>query len=138
MAFLAALARVVRELRGRPTSAFARHPTVDGGPLPPEVSLAAALAPVPDADTDTEASNAWADPPVLAVTEWGPDDVEPPDTTWAPPVDGACPDGYPVKGKLRSGIYHLPGMAAYERTVPDRCYPTAETAVADGLRAARR
>ena len=58
--------------------------------------------------------------------------------TWCDPVDGACPDGYPVKAKLTSGIYHLPGMSAYARTTPDRCYGSPEAAVADGLRAAKR
>src|SRR6478735_9264309 len=39
---------------------------------------------------------------------------------WVEPFEGACPPGYPVKGKLASGIYHQPGGAAYERTKPDR------------------
>ncbi|QXC63080.1 hypothetical protein KSP35_10020 [Aquihabitans sp. G128] len=59
-------------------------------------------------------------------------------TTWVDPVEGGCPDGYPVKAKVKSGIFHLPGMAFYDRTAPDRCYPTAEAAVADGLRPAKR
>lgn len=69
------------------------------------------------------------------------DDTEPETTgaqTWSAPVDGACPDGFPVKAKLRSGIFHVPGGLAYERTHPDRCYPTPEAAEADGLRAAKR
>ena len=57
---------------------------------------------------------------------------------WAPPVERGCPDGYPVKVKLASGIYHLPGGLAYERTTPDRCYATAEQAEADGFRPAKR
>lgn len=64
--------------------------------------------------------------------------VVPPAPTWVEPVEGACPEGYPVKGKLRSGIYHLPGMLAYDRTGPDRCYRSAADAEADGLRAAKR
>jgi hypothetical protein len=39
---------------------------------------------------------------------------------------------------MKSRIYHLPGMAAYERTVPDRCYVDAAAAEADGLRIAKR
>jgi hypothetical protein len=54
------------------------------------------------------------------------------------PVDGACPDGYPVKGKRSSGIYHVPGGLSYARTVPDRCYATPADAAADGLRKALR
>lgn len=58
--------------------------------------------------------------------------------TWVEPVDGACPDGYPIKAKVKSGIFHQPGGLAYERTNPDRCYPDAASAEADGLRAAKR
>lgn len=58
--------------------------------------------------------------------------------TWTAPVDGSCPEGFPIKAKLTSGIFHLPGMAAYARTNPDRCYATADDALADGLRAAKR
>ncbi|HEY7133568.1 MAG TPA: hypothetical protein VIB48_00755 [Acidimicrobiia bacterium] len=54
------------------------------------------------------------------------------------PVEGDCPPGFPVKGKRSSGIFHVPGGLSYDRTVPDRCYATAEDAAADGLRAARR
>ena len=39
---------------------------------------------------------------------------------------GACPDrAHPVKAKLTSRIFHLPGMTHYERTHPDRCYASA-------------
>ncbi|MCU4186540.1 hypothetical protein K6U06_19390 [Acidiferrimicrobium sp. IK] len=55
----------------------------------------------------------------------------------ADPVDGRCPDGYPVKAKQRSRIYHLPGMALYERTTPDRCYRSAEDAERSGFRRAK-
>ena len=61
-----------------------------------------------------------------------------PSGTWAEPIDGACPPGFPVKAKLTSGIFHVPGGLSYDRTKPDRCYPTAVAAEADGLRAARR
>jgi hypothetical protein len=50
------------------------------------------------------------------------------------PVDGACPDGFPIKANDNSGIYHVPGGRFYERTRPERCYPTAEAAEADGYR----
>jgi hypothetical protein len=55
-----------------------------------------------------------------------------------PGADGACPLSHPVKAKLSSGIYHLPGGQNYERTKPDRCYVDAAAAEADGLRAAKR
>jgi hypothetical protein len=54
---------------------------------------------------------------------------------WVEPnSDGSCPDGYPIKAKLHSGIYHVPGGANYERTHPDRCYADEEAAEKDGLR----
>jgi hypothetical protein len=61
-----------------------------------------------------------------------------PASGWVEPVDGTCPTGHPVKAKLSSKIYHLPGMANYERTRPDRCYAGAAEAEADGLRPAKR
>ncbi len=57
---------------------------------------------------------------------------------WVEPVDGACPATHPVKGKPGSGIFHLPGGLFYDRTVPERCYRSAEAAEADGLRPAKR
>ncbi len=56
----------------------------------------------------------------------------------APTADGGCPDGYPVKAKLKSKIFHVAGGVLYERTVPDRCYASAQAAEADGLRASLR
>jgi hypothetical protein len=54
---------------------------------------------------------------------------------WVEPADsGACPAHHPVKAKLSSGIFHVPGGANYARTQPDRCYLSVETAEADGLR----
>jgi hypothetical protein len=66
-----------------------------------------------------------------------------PETTTAAPAwvepngDGTCPDGYPVKAKLGSGIFHVPGGANYERTHADRCYRDEDAAIADGLRASK-
>lgn len=67
-----------------------------------------------------------------------PVEAETPLAAWVPPVDGACPPGYPVKAKHGSTVFHLPGGASYERTRPDRCYRDAAAAEADGLRAAKR
>jgi len=62
-----------------------------------------------------------------------------PGAGWVEPeADGACPDGYPIKAKLASGIFHVPGMLAYDRTTPDRCYRDEASAEADGLRKAKR
>jgi hypothetical protein len=54
---------------------------------------------------------------------------------WVEPNgDGGCPATHPVKAKVKSGIFHEPGGANYERTKPDRCYLDATAAEADGLR----
>jgi hypothetical protein len=63
------------------------------------------------------------------------------DTTspWVDAADnGACPAHHPVKAKLASGIFHVPGGANYTRTLADRCYLSAEAAEADGLRRSKR
>jgi hypothetical protein len=57
---------------------------------------------------------------------------------WKAGTGKSCPDGYPVKVKVRSGLYHEPGMFAYDRTNPDRCYPSAEAAEDDGFTRAKR
>jgi hypothetical protein len=57
---------------------------------------------------------------------------------WVGPCEGDCPPTHPVKVKLRSGLFHLPGMALYERTKADRCYISAQQAGADGFRPSSR
>jgi hypothetical protein len=52
--------------------------------------------------------------------------------------DGVCPQSHPVKAKLSSKIFHLPGSRNYSRTKADRCYPDETSAQADGLRPALR
>lgn len=56
----------------------------------------------------------------------------------APSEHGSVPATHPVKAKLASRIYHLPGMSFYDRTNPDRCYVSAEAAEADGFSRAKR
>jgi hypothetical protein len=80
--------------------------------------------------------------PTPAAPEWPPlappaPTAPGPTTRWVPPVDGACPDGYPIKANDNSGIYHVPGGRSYDRTVPERCYADAADAEADGYRAAK-
>lgn len=65
-----------------------------------------------------------------------PDDGDAP-ARWVAPVDGACPEGYPIKANDNSGIFHVPGGRFYERTVPERCYADAADAEADGYRRAK-
>jgi micrococcal nuclease len=57
---------------------------------------------------------------------------------WVEASGDVCPTTHPVKAKLSSRLYHLPGMLAYARTRPDRCYATEDAAVADGLTKSRR
>lgn len=57
-----------------------------------------------------------------------------PESWTAPNDDGSAPSGYPVKVKTSSGIFHVPGGRFYDRTVPDRCYPSEAAAEADGYR----
>jgi micrococcal nuclease len=59
-------------------------------------------------------------------------------TAWVEPSGDVCPTSHPVKGKLSSKIFHLPGMLNYDRTKPDRCYRDGDSAEADGLRPAKR
>ena len=51
-----------------------------------------------------------------------------------PGPDGAVPDSHPIKVKVTSGIFHVPGGRFYERTTADRLYPSAESAEAAGYR----
>jgi hypothetical protein len=57
---------------------------------------------------------------------------------WVDAEEGTCPASHPVKGKLASGIFHVPGGQSYDRTRADRCYLDPDAAVEDGLRAAKR
>ena len=87
--------------------------------------------------------------PSVSAPEWPPLSPEPrpapaeksktaaPAERWVPPVDGGCPDGYPVKANDNSGIFHVPGGRFYDRTVAERCYANAEDAIADGYRPAK-
>jgi hypothetical protein len=54
---------------------------------------------------------------------------------WKPlNADGTMPDGYPIKAKNQSMIFHVPGGRFYDRTRPERCYATEDAAAADGFR----
>lgn len=55
-------------------------------------------------------------------------------TRWVAADGTDAPAGYPVKVNTRSGIYHVEGGLAYERTRPDRWYRSAADAEADGFR----
>ena len=65
-------------------------------------------------------------------------DTSPRKPPWVEPSEGVCPTSHPIKAKLASMIYHLPGMLAYSRTNPDRCYATERGATKDGFVKAKR
>jgi hypothetical protein len=64
---------------------------------------------------------------------------EKPAPEWLPPQDdGSCPPTHLIKAKATSHLYHLPGMFAYDRAKPDRCYAEEAAAAADGFTRAKR
>jgi hypothetical protein len=137
--------------RAEPDRAATPEPTVEREPevssAGPRVlvgdSFVAVEEPDPEPDTTDEGERILRGDSFVAVEPAAPHDIEPApphavDTTWVSPIDGGCPPGYPVKAKLGSRIYHRPGGLSYERTRPDRCYPSTDAAEADGFRAAKR
>ncbi|MDQ1376700.1 MAG: hypothetical protein QOE15_873 [Acidimicrobiaceae bacterium] len=82
-------------------------------------------------------------PPVTAETEAAQTEAAQTETVrapaaWLAPADGECPPTHVIKAKEASGIYHLPGLANYNRTKPDRCYAEESAAEADGFTKAKR
>jgi len=74
-------------------------------------------------------------PTPAATPEWPPLPQPEAEPGWLPPnADGTTPTTHPIKAKDSSGIFHSPGGRFYDRTKPDRCYPTAAAAEADGYR----
>jgi len=68
----------------------------------------------------------------------GPETTPGDGAAWVEPNGDACPATHPVKAKLSSKIFHVPGGQSYDRTHPDRCYRDASAAEGDGLRQAAR
>ena len=94
-----------------------------------------------DGPAASEESQLWPEPAPAPEKAAGPVSKPNPNEkqAWAQPMaDGAVPAGHPVKAKLASRLYHLPGMAAYDRTRPDRCYASPQAAEADGFSRAKR
>ncbi len=118
--------------------------TSTGEPWPPLRNETAAPKPAPAAKAPTPAAKPA--PAAKSVPAAEPAVVPEPDgvpvaggAAWVEPVgDGDCPDGFPIKAKMSSKIFHSPGQLNYDRTTPDRCYVDAAAAEADGLRAAKR
>jgi hypothetical protein len=50
----------------------------------------------------------------------------------------SCPPEFPIKGNAKSRIYHLPGEASYEATIPEICFANEEAAAEHGYRPRKR
>jgi hypothetical protein len=116
-------------------------------PVPaPVIAVSTPVAPAPVAPEEVESDPEPVSEAAPAATKKAPPKKAPvkkaaakkPDVVWVEPSGDVCPTSHPVKAKLSSKIFHLPGMLNYERTRPDRCYRDAGSAEADGLRAAKR
>ena len=129
LTLVAVIAVVVAVLKRRPAPPSA-SPTAPPTPVTPKAAAAKPQMPtMPTMPTVTEAPAEATAAPVADETATG----------WVEPTaDGGCPDGYPVKAKVSSKIFHVPGGVLYDKAVPDRCYATPEAAVADGFRQSLR
>jgi len=120
----------VKFLRGDPVPAFEAGPTTPTLLAPVEKLVPTPSPPAEATVVEPEAPAAEPEAPAAPAA---------PVADWVDAVAGEDgPATHPVKAKLKSGIYHLPGMLNYDRTVPDRWYTTAEAAEADALRQAKR
>lgn len=137
----------IRTLRGKPAPAFTESPLPEPARLAlrPVPSHGGRLDPIPPSKPVDRVSSPTTARRVPGVAERAAavvDDSERPpilgDVAWVPATDGACPAAFPVKANLRSGIFHVPGGAVYERAKAERCYATPEDAVADEMRASKR
>jgi hypothetical protein len=136
LGLLGALAGAVAWLRGRRRASLSGGSPAGEAVWPPLADVA--VAPGPE-HSPVRVPGEGGTPPA-AVDEEVPGPVAPPSAegAWVLPVGGECPASHPVKAKVVSGIFHLPGMAFYARTSPDRCYVDAAAAEGDGLRRAKR
>jgi hypothetical protein len=138
-----AIAAALKAVQGRATS------------TPAPVTTAPAWTPLPDAEPVKvpTASAAPAAPkaprPKVDLSALQESPVEPAPTPkktkakktppWVEPgPDGEPPESHPIKAKMSSGKYHVPGGFNYPRTKPDRCYRDVAAAEADGLRPSKR
>ncbi|MHB8293983.1 MAG: sunset domain-containing protein [Acidimicrobiales bacterium] len=105
----------------------------DAPPAVPDAEVAP-LSPAPEPAEPAAPEPAAPEPAAPAAAPRAPRPIRP----WVVPDGSSCPASHPVKAKMSSKTYHLPGMSAYDRTKPDRCYLNAEAAEADGLHRASR
>ena len=134
---LAGLAFALVKMFGGRSEHAAGVPAASSEPWPrlkadPAVPSAASIALVPDPAAPSPVA------PVVAEAVVAPAKKKPLVAAWVEPTGDVCPTSHPVKAKLSSKIFHLPGMLNYDRTKPDRCYKDAPAAEGDGLRAAKR
>lgn len=52
------------------------------------------------------------------------------------PLDGSCPDDFPIKGNADSYLYHFPDSPYYYKTKAELCFSNAESAKALGFHVA--
>ena len=102
----------------------------------PAVASAPSIALVPDPAAPSPVAPVVEQ--AMVVPKAAPAKKKPLVAAWVEPTGDVCPTSHPVKAKLSSKIFHLPGMLNYDRTKPDRCYKDAPAAEGDGLRAAKR
>ncbi len=113
-------------------------PTPSGTPAwPPFDPPAPAPRPVIVPQVSDEPLPAASDVPAAPVVPEARGDGPANAAVWVARVDGDCPLHHPVKANDNSGIYHVPGGRFYDRTKAERCYVDAESAAADGYRAAK-
>jgi hypothetical protein len=146
-----AIAAIVRALQGRSPQPAAVAPAAwtplpDAEPVvvPPRPAAAPAAAPAPAAPAaprprpDVRLADLQEAPKPAPGKKAAAKPKPAPVAPWVEPVDGECPPTHPIKAKMTSGIYHVPGGFNYARTRPDRCYRDAAAAEADGLRPSKR
>jgi small subunit ribosomal protein S6 len=68
-----------------------------------------------------------------AATEAEGEETSAPAGAVRPDADGVCPSDNPIKGNLSSMYYHAPGSRFYDRTIPEYCFDTVESAEAAGF-----
>ena len=129
-----AIAAALKMVQGRASSAPAPVTPAPWTPIPDAEPVVVPQRPRPDVSIADLQEAPVKKAPAKKAAAPKPKKLEP----WVEPVDGECPPTHPVKGKMTSKIYHLPGGFNYARTRPDRCYLDAAAAEADGLRPAKR
>ena len=127
-----ALYTAIQGRREAPDGAPPEWPPFDGAasPAPADTAPAAPSAATGVADHGSSAESVAADGDAPDEGGGGETSAQ----RWAEPIDGECPDGFPIKGNADSGIYHVPGGRFYDRTIPERCYADEDDAIADGYR----